>query len=92
MITMQVEEINRKFIMLNEFIKSRGGTRTKAAQDLMQLQSDETMVRDLQRNKGLKQLKESDLLDMALSDTPKWSEIWRNVKKLDIDNNGFIEQ
>lgn len=29
---------------------------------------------------------------MALSNTLKWSEIWRNVKKLDIDNNGFIDQ
>lgn len=29
---------------------------------------------------------------MALNDTLAWSEVWRNVKKLDIDNNGFIEQ
>lgn len=30
MMTMQVQEINKKFITLNAFIKSRDGTRTKA--------------------------------------------------------------
>lgn len=32
------------------------------------------------------------MLDMALLNTDAWTEVWRNVKKLDIDNNGFIEQ
>lgn len=47
-------------------------------------------MQDLEKNKGLIPVDTNFLVSMALTNIKSWSEIWREVKKIDRDRNGLI--
>ena len=56
------------------------------------MENEDKIIQDMAKNKGLAQVLESELVDLAVNDTLAWSQLWGSVKKMDVDNNGFLDK
>ena len=73
-------------------MKAREGGRAKVVRDLLKFDNDSAIAADLKKNKGLWQVDEKVLLGLAKSNTGAWAELWKQIRVLDFDNNGFVPQ
>lgn len=77
-------------MILQRLQNAKKQSRGKKIQDLISAEQDKEFMEDLVKNKGLIPVDTKFLVSMALSHIKNWSEIWREVKKIDCDKNGLI--
>ena len=77
--------------MLNRLDRARKQMRVKKIQDILSLEENEAHVADAARFKGLIHADDKFLMNMALANVKGWKDIWREIRKIDLDKNGLIE-
>ena len=58
--------------------------------ELMEIEKEEIDFEDNRKVKGLSQVGEDYLLSMAFQKLALWGGIWKTVKAIDKDSNGFV--
>jgi hypothetical protein len=81
-----------KLIVLSKLEKLRSNTRGQRVKELISLDEDGVQMAIQKKIQGLKPAGEEQLIEIALSNLLGWSKIWREIRTLDIDRNGFIER
>lgn len=85
-------QLDAKFVVLSKMEKLRRNTRGRKIQELISLDEDGTLITELKKTQGRQPISEDLLVDIALTNLLGWSSIWREIRTLDIDRNGFIEK
>lgn len=85
-------KLDQKFIAVNVIEKLREHQKGKIVRELISLEDEDNIIAHLNKTKGLVQMTEAELIDIAVTDTLNWSQLWGSVKKMDVDHNGFIDK
>ena len=78
--------------MVSKLEKLRNNTRDNKVKALISLDEDDTEYAKRRKAHGQKAVGEERLVEVALGNLLGWSKIWREIRTLDIDRNGFIEK
>jgi hypothetical protein len=82
--------MDQRVVSLQAFINARKNASSKKLNELLDMEADDEKNLEDIKLRGLTQLGESFVLQMALSKKAQWGGIWRSVKTIDKDSNGFV--
>jgi hypothetical protein len=71
-------------------LNARKQSKLTRIQKLLNEEADEEQAKEDIKNKGLEHVGESFLLSLALAKTTSWAGIWKSIKKIDKDSNGYV--
>lgn len=84
------DKIDDRVIGLQALLNARKVNKKQKVQDLINIeQEDEQNAEDF-KNRGLEYVDENFIIKMALQKKDKWGGIWRTIKTIDKDSNGFV--
>ena len=58
---------------------------------MMSLEENESHQAEAAKFKGLIQVDENFLINMAIANVKGWKDIWQEIRKIDIDKNGIMD-
>ncbi|CDW82631.1 px domain containing protein [Stylonychia lemnae] len=84
------DDMNERLVSLQALINSRKQSRLKKINQLMNLEADDEQAAEDIKLKGLSQIDEAYIKQIATLKKANWGGIWRSIKKIDKDSNGFV--
>ena len=87
-----LNRLDSKLVILSKIDKLRNNTRSRKVQELISLDEGGAQTANRRKAQGLTPIGEDKLVETALTNLLGWSRIWREIRTLDIDRNGFIER
>lgn len=85
------EQREEKYVMLTRLQSARKSLRSKKMQDMVDHEENEAHQAEASKFKGLIQVDENFLINMAIANVKGWKDLWYDVKKIDIDKNGLMD-
>ena len=89
---LSIATLDKRLVMLNKLERLRNNTTTDKVRALISLDEDEAELTRKRQTQGQKPIGEEILVEVAMTNLLGWSKIWREIRTLDIDRNGFIEK
>jgi len=84
------DSIDERLVSLHALLNARKQSKLTRIQKLLNEEADEEQAKEDMKNKGLEHVGESYLLSLAIAKTPNWAGIWKSIKKIDKDSNGYV--
>jgi hypothetical protein len=78
-------ELAEKFVMLNRLDQARKSSRSRKVQEMINLEENNAHMLEAAKLKGLIQVDENFLVNMAIANVKGWKDFWSVVKKTDVD-------
>lgn len=84
--------LDKKLVLMTKLEKLRNNTRDNKVKALISLDEDDAENAKRKKMLGQKPVNEQMLVETAMTNLLSWSKVWREIRTLDIDRNGFIEK
>jgi len=84
------DSLDERLVSLHALLNARKQSKLTRIQKLLNEEADEEQAKDDIKNKGLEHVGETYLLSLAIAKTPNWAGIWKSIKKIDKDSNGYV--
>jgi hypothetical protein len=84
------DALDERLVSLHALLNARKSTRINKIQQLMTKQALEEQAQEDFKYKGLKQANEAFLIQCALAKKANWGCIWKSIKQIDKDSNGYV--
>ncbi len=84
------DNIDERLVSLHALANARKQSRLKRIDQLISLEADDEQAVEDIKNKGLEQVAEEYIVNMANNKKQAWIGIWKSIKKIDKDSNGYV--
>jgi hypothetical protein len=84
------DSIDDRLVSLQAFLNARKQTRMKKINELISMEEEEEQAAEDIKLKGLQQVDDNYVIKIALMKKAQWGGIWKSIKKIDKDSNGYV--
>ena len=84
------DEISERLVNVKDLVSARLTKKTKRIDDLIAIEQEKQQIQEDSKLKGLHQVDEQYLAPIMAQQSNKTAKVWRAIKDLDDDKNGFL--